>query len=393
MPHWPILRKKQSFVVPILAIVVGAAVMLLFIALAVVVTPATGILAVLLSAGASIVGILLLTWLDRWEPEPPHLLIAAFFWGGGVSLLMVFIASPILALAGGDGDFFSAVISAPLVEESAKGLFLVLVLLASKRGRSEFNSLTDALVYAGFVGIGFSFIEDMLYIAQQDTVGGALILAGVRIGLGAWSHSIYVAMTAIGLWLGVSSRGAMRFVYPFLGWCVAVLLHAIHNFAAGLGLGAYFLSLLIFSLPAFLAFIFIAVRSHRREGDIVRGQLPVMVHNGWVTPTEADWLSNLRGRQRALAYAKQQGRMEKRRVAAFRDHATELAFVRHRLDRMGPPYSRELIQQHDTLVALLEADKQWVAQQLPPAPQGWLPVAPDPGRDYGAPPFGRPPGS
>src|SRR5205085_6469186 len=26
-------------------------------------------------------------WVDRWEPEPPRLLLAAFLWGAGVSVL------------------------------------------------------------------------------------------------------------------------------------------------------------------------------------------------------------------------------------------------------------------------------------------------------------------
>lgn len=382
LPQWPVLRKKQAFVIPIVVIVLGFLVLSALIILQVVSAPIQGLIGLTISAAASIVGIALLMWLDRWEPEPPHLLLAAFFWGGGVSLLIVFIASPILAIAGGDGDFFGAVISAPLIEESAKGLFLIVVLLTTRRGRSELNSLTDALVYAGFVGIGFSFIEDLGYIALQDSVGGALSVAGVRIGLGAWAHSVYTAMTAIGIWLGINSRGAMRFVFPFLGWCVAVLLHAIHNGSTFLGLGSYFLSLLLFSLPAFGVFVILGVRSFRREGEVFRGQLPIMVHNGWVTPMEAAWLSNLPSRKQALAHAKTQGTQERRRVAAFRDHVTELAFVRDRLDRQGPPYSADLVAQHDELVRLIIAEKQWVAQQLQPAPQAWAQVGPAPGPQY-----------
>ena len=26
-------------------------------------------------------------WVDRWEPEPPRLLLAAFLWGAGLSVL------------------------------------------------------------------------------------------------------------------------------------------------------------------------------------------------------------------------------------------------------------------------------------------------------------------
>lgn len=385
LPQWPILRKRQVFVVPIIAIAIGALVMIFFVWQALVMTPTMGIVAVLLSAASAIIGILLLTWLDRWEPEPPHLLLAAFFWGGGVSLVLTLIGSMGLMLIGGDSDFFGAVISAPLVEESAKGLFLVIVLLLSRRGRMEFNSLTDALVYAGFVGIGFSFVEDMLYISGEDTIGNALLLAGVRIGLGAWSHSIYTAMTAIGLWLFMSSRSPLRFLWPILGWGVAVLLHAIHNGSTFLGMGAYFLSLLVFSLPAFLVYVILAVRSQTNEGRTVRGQLPVMVYNGWVTPEEANWLANLKSRKEALAYAKTQGRQEKLRITAFKDHVTELAVVRDRLDRMGEPYSRELVGHHDELVNLLLADKQWVAAHLQPPRQEWRDVPSLPGRDYDPP--------
>lgn len=389
LPQWPLLRKKQTFVVPIIAIVVGVLVMSFLIVLQLVFAPVQSIIGLVLSALAAIVGILLLVWLDRWEPEPPHLLIAAFFWGGGVSLIVVLFVSPLLELVGGSGDFFGAVISAPLVEESAKGLFLVLVLLATRRGRAEFNSFTDALVYAGFVGFGFTFIEDLGYIGTQETVGDALSVAVIRIILGAWLHSIFTSMTAIGLWLGVNSRGVMRFVFPVLGWCVAVLLHALHNGSSFLGVG-YFAVLLLIFLPATIAVVVLAVRSHRREGEVVRRQLPVMVHNGWVTPDEAAWLSNLRSRKQALAYAKTQSRRERQRIAAFRDHVTELAFVRNRLDRLGPPFSPDLVQQHDELVRLLVAEKQWVAQQLQPAPQAWQPVSPMPGQDYVRPSFGPP---
>lgn len=390
LPQWPVRRKKQAFVIPIIAIVIGALVMMLLILLQVVFTPVTGILGLTLSAATSIVLILLLGWLDRWEPEPPHLLLAGFFWGGGVALLMVFIGSPLLELFGGDGEFFTAVISAPLVEETAKGLFFLVVLLAGRRGRAEFNSLTDALVYAGFVGIGFAFVEHMSYIASGQSLADALAIAALRLGLGAWTHAIYVAMTAIGLWLGVNSRGAMRFVYPFLGWCVAVLLHAMNNGSTFLGPGAFFLNRLLFTLPALIVLVVIAVRSNRREGEIFRSQLPVMVYNGWVTPQEAAWLDNLRSRKQALAYAKTQGRHERQRLAAFRDHVTELAFVRHRLDRLGPPFPPDLVRQHDDLVELLVSEKQWVAEQLQPPRPAWQPVHPVPGQDYVQPSFGSP---
>lgn len=381
----PVLRKKQALVLPIITIVLGSLIMAFFVLATMVGSKGIAVLAIILSATLSTIGILLLLWLDRWEPEPPHLLVAAFFWGGGVSLILVLILN-VFAGAFGSGDFFSAVIAAPLTEETSKGLFLVLILLASRRGRAEFNSLTDALVYAGFIGIGFSFVEDMMYIAGQSSVGEALTLAGIRLGLGAFSHSIYVSMTAIGLWKGLNSSGAMRFIWPFLGWCAAVALHAIHNGSTFLGAGAYFGALILVAFPAFVFVIVIGVRSSRREGKVVREQLPAMVHAGWITPTEAGWLGNLKSRKEQLRSAKADGPEEKARLKAFRDNVTELAFVRDRLDeqqRRHQPLSPELLAQHDELVNLNRNSHQWVQQRLEPHAGGWPSLAGQPGMIYG----------
>ena len=381
----PVLRKKQVLALPIITIILGSLVMGFFVLATVMGNKGIAVLAIVLSATLSSIGILLLLWLDRWEPEPPHLLVAAFFWGGGVSLVLVLILSAFVEPLG-SGDFFSAVIAAPLTEETSKGLFLVLILLASRRGRAEFNSLTDALVYAGFIGIGFSFVEDMMYIAGQNSVGEALTLAGIRLGLGAFSHSIYVSMTAIGLWKGMNSSGAMRVIWPFLGWCGAVALHAIHNGSTFFGTGAYFLALVFVAFPALVFLIVIGVRSSRREGKVVRQQLPAMVHAGWITPTEAGWLGNLRGRKEQLRSANAQGPEEKQRLRAFRDNVTELAFVRDRLDeqqRRRQPLSPELLAQHDDLVTLIRNSQQWVQQRLEPHAGGWQTMQGQPGTVYG----------
>ncbi|NNG20598.1 PrsW family intramembrane metalloprotease [Naumannella sp. ID2617S] len=384
---WPVLRKKQMLVLPIITIILGSLVMGALVLLTTIGTSNKGIalLAILCSALVSSIGVLLLLWLDRWEPEPPHLLVAAFFWGGGVCLILVVIFNLLLSAVGGSGDFFGATIAAPLAEESAKALFLVLILLTSRRGRGEFNSLTDALVYAGFIGIGFSFIEDLMYIAGQKTVGEALLLAGIRLGLGAFSHSIYTAMTAIGIWKGMNSRGAMRFIWPFLGWCAAVLLHGLHNGSTFLGIGAFFGMLVLVALPAFICIVVMAVFAFRREGRVVQQQLPVMVHSGWISPTEAGWLGHLKGRKQQLAAAQSRGKEERTRLQAFRDNATELAFVRDRLDdqqRRNQQLSPELLTQHDELVGLLSNNKQWVDQQLAPHASGWSPMPGAPGTAY-----------
>ena len=66
-------------------------------------------------------------------------------------------------------SWISIAVAAPLIEEAAKGLFL-LVMMTGRR-RNELNSLTDCLVYAGLVGAGFAWLEDILYIANGESPG------------------------------------------------------------------------------------------------------------------------------------------------------------------------------------------------------------------------------
>jgi len=58
---------------------------------------------------------------------------------------------------------FGAVISAPIVEESAKA-FILFVLFFWKK--DEFDGIVDGIVYAGMVGLGFAMTENILYYGR-----------------------------------------------------------------------------------------------------------------------------------------------------------------------------------------------------------------------------------
>src|ERR1051326_4920115 len=88
--------------------------------------------------------VMLLLWIDRYESEPLWMLATAFFWG---ALLAVFIAllfntgvEIIAAIATRSKEVASnvgAVISAPIVEESAKALILVIFFFWKKDDRKS----------------------------------------------------------------------------------------------------------------------------------------------------------------------------------------------------------------------------------------------------------------
>jgi RsiW-degrading membrane proteinase PrsW (M82 family) len=71
--------------------------------------------------------IILLLWIDRYESEPLWMLATSFLWGALVAVLIALVLNTIngaiVAAATNSaqiGENFGAVISAPIVEESAK---------------------------------------------------------------------------------------------------------------------------------------------------------------------------------------------------------------------------------------------------------------------------------
>ncbi|CAN3128960.1 Protease PrsW [Mycobacterium sp. smrl_JER01] len=294
-----------------------------------------------LSSVAMAVVVLAYLWLDRWQPEPPRLLIFAFIWGTSVAVvisavLQIFLdawLNPSVDPAATGVSAFTLVIAAPVTEEAAKGLFLLLMMTGARR--NEMNSLTDCLVYAGLVGAGFAWLEDILYIANGESLADSLFTAALRLIMGPFAHSLFTTMFALGVWFALHRRGVIaKAGCLLLGYLAAVLLHAMWNGSSLLGAGAYFGTYVFWMMPIFGLAITLAVNSRRREQHIVAQKLPGMVAAGLITPNEATWLGSLRTRKAAIAEATRiGGRQAGDSVRQFALRVTELAFVRDRIDR------------------------------------------------------------
>ncbi len=156
-PYPPIQKKVRKVGAPLgVLILLGTIAGLIVIALTAFNPVGTGIGFVMSSVAMTVV-VLAYLWLDRWEPEPPRLLVLAFLWGASVAVIIASILQVVAEAAINPGATESVspvtiVLGAPLTEEAAKGLFL-LVMMTGRR-RNELNSLTDCLVYAGLVGRG-----------------------------------------------------------------------------------------------------------------------------------------------------------------------------------------------------------------------------------------------
>lgn len=322
---------------PLAAIVAMGTVAGLILILVALVNPGGALVGFGLSTAAMMCVLSCYVWLDRWEPEPPRLLVTAFLWGASVAVLLSLIFEGLLnrafSGAGQEPGFTTMAVVAPAVEEAAKGLFLVLMMTG--RRRNELNTMTDCLVYAGFTAVGFAWLENIFYIANGETLAASMVTAVMRLVIGPFAHPLFTTMTAIGVYYALKQRSTgARAGALLLGYLAAVLIHALWNGSALLGAKTYLGVYVLWMMPVFALAIVLAVMSRRREGRIIAGKLPAMVASGLVTPVEASWVGSLKARKAAVRAARQLGgRPASSAVKRFTVQVVELAYVRDRIDR------------------------------------------------------------
>jgi len=334
----PFQRRIRKVGAPLAVIIVLGTVAGLIVIALTALNPVGTAIGFVLSSVAMTVVVLAYLWLDRWEPEPPRLLVLAFLWGATVAVI---IASTIQIYAesvinpGGTVtvSWVSVVIGAPLTEEAAKGLFLLLMMTGLRR--NELNSLTDCLVYAGLTGAGFAWLEDILYIGGGESLADSLLTAALRLIMGPFAHSLFTTMFGIGVYFALRQRNSLaKAGCILLGYLGAVIMHGLWNGSSLLGTGAYLGVYVFWMVPIFALAIALGVRSRRREQAVVAAKLPGMVAAGLVSPNEATWLGSIRDRKLAIGEATRVGgRPAGKTVKAFAAQVVELAFVRDRIDR------------------------------------------------------------
>lgn len=332
----PLPREVRKVGAPLAAIIAMGTVAGLLVILVTAVSPGGAVVGLGLSTVAMALVLLCYLWLDRWEPEPPRLLIMAFLWGASVAVLLSLIFEHVIhqTVFGADEPGFTTMaVIAPVVEEAAKGLFLVLMMTGHRR--HELNTLTDCLVYAGFTAVGFAWLENIFYIASAENLPALLATALVRLVVGPFAHPLFTTMTGIGVYFALKQRSAAAKAGALLlGYLAAVVMHALWNGSALLGSKTYLSVYVVWMMPVFALAIILAVMSRRREGRIIAGKLPRMISEGLLTPVEASWVGSLPARKAAVRTARQfGGRPAASAVKQFITQVVELAYVRDRIDR------------------------------------------------------------
>lgn len=193
--------------------------------------------------------LLIIRFLDVYEREPIWVVALMGVWGGGIAIPLALFGNEFVSgmLSEELDTVLGAALTAPLVEEIAKGIALVLAFLASrwafkKWGRMEFDGVMDGIVYGAAVGFGFSVVEDILYFFNFTASSGSLqqgldvfLMRVDLLGFDSFGHSVYTGFFGAGLGMATwSATQRARLMWPALGLLAGIGMHFLHNGLNGL---------------------------------------------------------------------------------------------------------------------------------------------------------------
>lgn len=341
------LPRRRTGVFETLILVVGLVGMLLMLGL---MSLEGGIIPTALLAAAAFLPFLVimqvLVSIDRWERESWATTTIIAIWGGGIAAFLSLIANTAfhvgVEVVTGDESLaqtLAIVFAAPVVEESFKGLGVVLILW---KRRHQLNSILDGIFYAAVAGAAFALVENVMYFLRGAEAGGAAgvgILFFMRGVMSPFLHPMATSM--IGLASGWTAvRMAQRsggFLLIPLGWLGAVGIHAAWNGTAVLTTTGTWIALyLFFHLPMFVVWIIFLHRASASEAQVIARGLQTYVASGWLLPNEVQMVTTRSGRKSAQAWAKQYGKSSHEAMNAFLNGCATLGLDEDIMRRLGP---------------------------------------------------------
>ncbi len=340
----PARRDNAAFPV-VVSVLVGIGGLFMLVILALAGAPAITFLATVLALLPVVPLLLCYLWLDRYEPEPRSLLAWGLAWGALVATVAAIVIGGLGGMAVGVTENASLAVVAPVTEEASKGVFLLLLLWWR---RAELDGILDGIVYAGMVGIGFAFTENILYLAAAydgtdgmgpGGLGGITATFVFRCLFSPFAHPLFTAFTGVGIGIAVATRTpALRLLAPVAGYAVAVLTHGLWNASTIYGLTGFAGVYLTLMVPAFAGMVAFALWARRSERVMLTAALQDAARRGLVPATDIGWLVDLRARRAARSHARQYaGPQGLRAISDYQQAAVELGFLHSRLLRGTAP--------------------------------------------------------
>ncbi|HEY8813281.1 MAG TPA: PrsW family intramembrane metalloprotease [Candidatus Dormibacteraeota bacterium] len=246
----------------------------------------------------------LLRRVDYNEREPWRLVLVAAGWGAVVATTLALVFESLWSftidagLIPGPGEAVATAFNAALFEEIPKGLAVVLLFLVM---RDEFDDVVDGIVYGAAVGLGFNFMETVVYMS----VGG-MPQWFFRQWLGLYlGHATYTALIGAGIGIARQVRGLSRKAVAIAcGFVAAIAAHFAWDawlwyFPHPSDPALYVLSIplqyLAMSGPFFVAVLALLVLGLRAEGRALAVQFAAeaALPDGAIRPDEVPVLSSV----------------------------------------------------------------------------------------------------
>jgi RsiW-degrading membrane proteinase PrsW (M82 family) len=199
---------------------------------------------------------------DKYEKEPPGLVLKAFLGGVGSAVVTLLLFLPfkdygIQADSIAAGALIKAFGRAAVPEETLKFLFLYWIIWRNR----HFNEYYDGIVYAVSVSLGFACLENILYVTQHGMTVGI-----TRAFLSVPAHALFGV--AMGYFFSLARfQNTNTFLNLFKSLFYAILMHGIYNFLifmfADTAGNSPFLSLIL--VVVFFTFVVLLWRSGFRK--------------------------------------------------------------------------------------------------------------------------------
>jgi hypothetical protein len=245
---------------------------------------------------------------------------------------------------GGDGlvgNLASVSVNAPLVEESAKGIALLGLVLIFQR---EFDDVLDGIIYGAMIGFGFAFTENLaayyLPILNSEGLGAGMSNIFLRSVVFGFNHAFWTGITGATIgYARLATDWQRRILVPVGGWMLAVALHSIHNAGVTLAEQTSALSLgvsLVVDWGGLALLMLVAFLVLRKEKRWIERGLGEEVRRGALSYEEWQLLRSAGQRLVVLWNALGRGGVPAyRTVGNYFQCATELAFKKQHLRTLG----------------------------------------------------------
>ncbi len=162
---------------------------------------------------------------DKYEPEPKKLVFRTFFLGVlfGIALGTSYTGLP---YPWGPARY-SAVIWAPLVEETGKFLIVFWTVFRNR----NFNEPVDGIVYAASAALGFAACENVFYVMSGWSVaaGTGVFTLLARSVFSVPGHALFSSFWGAALGYAAGRHGVKPYLAVAAGLLLAMTAHGLFN--------------------------------------------------------------------------------------------------------------------------------------------------------------------